>query len=213
MTAGMTGLRTKELKQIEVRDLHLDADEPFVEARASTTKNGKEAKLPLHPDVVACLRPLLASCARPTDRVFVGLVPRAHEFYKDLQAAGILQTAPDGKVVHFHSLRYTFATMLALNGVQPRVVMELMRHSDQRLTNKVYTDAGMLPLGESVRNLPSVIPSQETWTPIGTPAVVFEGPAQSTPVTIQNWVNRVATPVKWATGPLLSLLVHSSPMG
>jgi hypothetical protein len=49
MTAGMTGLRTNELKQIEVRDHHLDADEPFVEALASTTKNGKEAKLPLHP--------------------------------------------------------------------------------------------------------------------------------------------------------------------
>ena len=40
----------------------------------------------------------------------------------------------------------------ALQGL--RVAMELMRHSDRKLTDKIYTDSNLLPLGEVVRNLP-----------------------------------------------------------
>ena len=32
--------------------------------------------------------------------------------------------------------------------------MELMRHSDRKLTDKLYTDSNLLPIGEVVRNLP-----------------------------------------------------------
>ena len=35
--------------------------------------------------------------------------------------------------------------------------MELLRHSDMRLTMKTYTDAGMLLTGEAVAKLPSYI--------------------------------------------------------
>jgi hypothetical protein len=46
----------------------------------------------------------------------------------------------------FHALRQTFATMLQCAGDSPRVVRELMRHSDMRLTAKTYTDSSCLPL-------------------------------------------------------------------
>src|ERR1700683_1133618 len=32
--------------------------------------------------------------------------------------------------------------------------MEIMRHSDMRLTAKTYTDAGLLPVADAVLNLP-----------------------------------------------------------
>ena len=32
--------------------------------------------------------------------------------------------------------------------------MELMRHSDRKLTDKTYTDSNLLPTGEVIRNLP-----------------------------------------------------------
>ena len=32
--------------------------------------------------------------------------------------------------------------------------MELMRHSDRKLTGKLYTESNLLPIGEVVRNLP-----------------------------------------------------------
>jgi hypothetical protein len=49
-----------------------------------------------------------------------------------------------------------------------REVMELMRHSDMRLTAKVYTDAGQLPLAKTVNALPSLLsPVQTTEQTLG----------------------------------------------
>lgn len=48
-----------------------------------------------------------------------------------------------------------FGTWLAVSGAHPRVAMELMRHSDLKLTMKIYTDASQLPLVASVAALPS----------------------------------------------------------
>jgi len=41
-----------------------------------------------------------------------------------------------------------------LAGTSPRIAMEIMRHSDIKLTTKTYTDAGLLPLAETAINLP-----------------------------------------------------------
>jgi integrase len=60
-----------------------------------------------------------------------------------------------GRRVDFHSLRLTFGTNLVLSGAHPRVVQELMRHSDIRLTMKLYTDVSKLPMREAVAALPS----------------------------------------------------------
>ena len=58
--------------------------------------------------------------------------------------------------MEFHALRVTFGTNLVLAGVPIRVVQELMRHSDIRLTMKIYTDASKLPLKEGIAALPWV---------------------------------------------------------
>ena len=51
--------------------------------------------------------------------------------------------------------RYTFGVLIfKKNGVNSRTAIELMRHSDRKLTDKIYTDSNLLPLGEVVRNLP-----------------------------------------------------------
>ena len=39
----------------------------------------------------------------------------------------------------FHSLRHTFGTFLALSGTKPQIAQRLMRHSDPRLTQNLYT--------------------------------------------------------------------------
>ncbi len=51
-------------------------------------------------------------------------------------------------------MRKTLATEFAKTGVPIRVAMELMRHSDSKLTTQVYTDAGMLPIWDAVGTLP-----------------------------------------------------------
>jgi len=43
------------------------------------------------------------------------------------------------KDVGFHALRHTFCTLLARNNVHPKVLHELARHSDYKMTLKYYT--------------------------------------------------------------------------
>lgn len=68
--------------------------------------------------------------------------------------AGIPFVDESGRRAGLHSLRKTFGTALALNGEHPRVVLEAMRHSDLKLTMKIYIDAGQLPVGAALKRLP-----------------------------------------------------------
>jgi hypothetical protein len=83
------------------------------------------------------------------------VMPSMYMLKKDLAAAGIPYKDALGRQADFHALRHTFGTNLSLAGVLPRVAMELMRHSDLRLTMKVYTDPSQLPLADSIDRLPS----------------------------------------------------------
>jgi integrase len=58
-----------------------------------------------------------------------------------------------------HSLRHTFGTMLARSGVNPRTAMELMRHSDIRLTTSIYQHLELVDTAGAVNQLP--IPGAE----------------------------------------------------
>jgi len=94
-------------------------------------------------------------------------MPSMDRFRADLKAAGIEFIDAKGLRADFHSLRHTLATNLARAGTAPRVAMEIMRHSDMRLTAKTYTDAGLLPIADAVLNLPSHV-KPITGTQIGT---------------------------------------------
>ena len=85
--------------------------------------------------------------------------PRIKRFRRDLKKAGIEYIDAQGRIADFHALRKTFDTNLQNNGVAPRVVMELMRHSDIRLTMKTYTDASRLPTDEAIKSLSSFNPA------------------------------------------------------
>lgn len=127
--AARTGIRRGELEQIEWRDVHLEAAQPFIAVRAAVSKNHSHAMQPLSADAAAALLELKAPDARPSDRVFAGRIPRMNPFRKDLAAAGIEYVDARGEQADFHALRKTFGTMLTLGGVSQRTVMELMRHS------------------------------------------------------------------------------------
>jgi integrase len=51
LAALLTGLRRSELDELRWSDVHLDAPRPYIEARASTTKNGRRAILRLRDDL------------------------------------------------------------------------------------------------------------------------------------------------------------------
>jgi integrase len=155
LLAVHTGLRRDELKRLEWGDIHLDAPVPFISARASTTKNKKVATLGLPPEVVEELRklPQASASARVLKRV-----PSMEVYRKDLTAAGIDYKDAQGRQFDFHALRHQCGTMLGRLGVAPRVAMEVMRHSDIRLTYRTYTDVKQLPTLGVVEMLPRFLP-------------------------------------------------------
>src|ERR1700722_13463143 len=161
LAAVYTGLRRGELSKLLKTDLHLDAKQPFMNVRASTTKNHKQATIAVHPDLLPELRDLLSKLPARESRVFADLLPTMDTFRADLKAAGIEFVDAQGRRADFHALRHTLATNLMLAGTSPRIAMEIMRHSDIKLTTKTYTDAGLLPLAETVINLPSLTKSSE----------------------------------------------------
>jgi integrase len=156
LTAVYTGLRRSEMAALEQDDLHLEGEKPFINVRASTTKNHQQAVIALHPDLVTEMRSHVAKLPAGTVIIFAGVMPTMKRFKADLTAAGIEFINAKGYRADFHSLRHTLATNLARAGTAPRVAMEIMRHSDMRLTSKTYTDAGLLPVADAVLKLPSL---------------------------------------------------------
>ena len=148
--------------------------------RSSTTKNHNDATLPLNAELVEALRQVVTTEDECGEPVFES-IPSIEEFRADLAAAKIPFVDGQGRVVDFHSLRHTFGTNLACAGVAPRVAMELMRHSEMGLTNKVYTDPVRLPIMEAVKRLPMYSVGKE-YAPGNAPKLVKWSPEASAAV-------------------------------
>jgi integrase len=129
---------------------------PCVRIPGSIAKNGHTTVQPISAELAALLAAHIPADAPPFALVFPRSVPKCATFYRDLARAGIDRVDALGRRVDMHALRKTFGTHLVLAGVEPRVVMELMRHSDLKLTMKTYMDAAQLagPVVAAVAKLP-----------------------------------------------------------
>src|SRR5262245_6631591 len=156
-TAARTGLRQEELRQLTWADVNLEAAAPFVIVRETSAKNKKEERVCLVPELVEELRSHRPPNRAPGDLVFPNGIPRAGRLRADAEANGIPYRDELGRYADFHALRYTWATFLQRNDVPQRFAMKLMRHSDIKLTSKVYTDEMQLPIYDSIKGLPRLL--------------------------------------------------------
>src|ERR1035441_3813041 len=126
---------------------------------------------------------------RPRDYAEAGAViprmPRIERFRRDLKKASVSYIDSLGRVADFHSLRKTVGTNLARGGVASRVAMSLMRHSDRRLTDKVYTDENLLGTWAAFDALPNYA---EQASQGATQRLFAKGQNESTPVTTNGGV-------------------------
>jgi integrase len=153
LMAPHTGLRRSELAQLKWADLHLEEEKPFAIVRASTTKNSKVAPMKLHPELVTVLRAIKGE-SQPEELVFKRF-PRIERFKRDLKKAGIPYQDALGRFADFHALRNTLCTNLAKANVPRRTAMSVMRHSDGKLTDKIYTDVNLLGIETVIDVLPT----------------------------------------------------------
>lgn len=155
--AVATGLRFSEIAS--VRAGSFDWDAPSVTVKASYTKNGDPATLPLPRDLADDLAAYVATAA-PEEPIFP--LPRrgrgAEMLRVDLAAAGIPYRDDAGLVFDFHSLRCETATLADAAGVSPRVVQKMMRHSTLELTGR-YTRPRAVDIASAASMLPSLKPT------------------------------------------------------
>lgn len=155
-TAYYTGLRRKELSGLRRGDFTLDGVCPSVRVPGAVAKNGKTQEVPLHPALVAVLRVWWPADLPPFAWAFRGHVPKIGTWRRDIERAGIPFVDEDGRRFDFHALRHTLCTHLREARVGLRDAMAIMRHSDPRLTLRVYTDERQVSLSGEISKLPNM---------------------------------------------------------
>jgi integrase len=151
---GFTGLRWNELRSLRLRHLEFGA-EPRIHLSGEFTKNGCFDSLPLNSDIAKRIEAwVIDNKVKPND-LLIDQIPEygVKRLNRDLRVAGIPKVDNRGRSVDIHSLRYSFATSLALRNVSPRVAQKLMRHSSLELTLGVYTDFEMFDEFAAVNSL------------------------------------------------------------
>jgi len=116
--AYMTGWRISEILSLRREDVDLEASVAFVEA--NHTKGKRDARIDLHPVVVAHVRPLVSF--EPLVFTWPHYTRALWEDFKALkEAAGVTFSGA------FHRLRFGFATVNR-GQYDPKVLQRLMRH-------------------------------------------------------------------------------------
>jgi len=155
-TALSTGLRAKELRHLDL--VHLDVQESELRLEASWTKDRKKQRHhPLPEDLTRRLMEFVSKNGaneiyekwygpqkRPKDLPSNPLVNvsshPARTLDRIMKRAGVEKKTKDGKV-DFHACRVAYINMLSKNESNIKVIHELARHSDPRITIDKYLKA------------------------------------------------------------------------
>lgn len=151
-----TGLRRNEAFSLKWKDIFIDNEDRYIILSADITKNRQKACIVLHHDVKKVLLNYRPINYNSLDFVFKRLY-RLVEFREDLKRSNIDYIDDEGRYFDFHALRHTFNTLLCLNGVSLRSAMQLMRHSTESLTSKVYLDCGKISNYSAIDKLPCLL--------------------------------------------------------
>jgi integrase len=168
-----TGFRRGELAALRPGSFRLDSPSPSVVLPGSADKRGRAVEQPVPPAAAAELRAYLeglAGAGRDSGAPVWGerwVEYSATILMRDLAEAGVPYTVPgpDGLLFcDFHALRHTFIALLDRAGLSLKQAMELARHSDPRLTAKVYGRANAAELAAAAArvSIPGVVTEMVT---------------------------------------------------
>lgn len=169
--AAYTGLRRGEVLKLVWSDLHLGPT-PAIALRGETTKNKQSVRL----ELPAWLGEMLEQLRRTKATAAGGPLPgsdlvfgasyrhiterlRLDALFARIGTEQVVGgkkrvVADDGRVIDFHALRGTLATLAAELGMPPRLLQEHMRHSDVRLTMQVYAQVRSPAMRAAIDLLP-----------------------------------------------------------
>ena len=164
--AANTGFRAGELASLTPGSFDLDANPPTVTVEAGYSKRRRKDVQPMRADVAAMMQAYLTGKPKG-EPVWPGTWhDRAAEMVRgDLEAAGVDYRDDAGRCFDFHAMRGQFISLLAANGVHPKVAQVLARHSTISLTMDFYTHLDVLDVTGALNKLP-VLADQKTETPV-----------------------------------------------
>ncbi len=158
--AIQTGLRSSELRSLTRGSLFLKGPKPYVIAKAGDTKNSKQAKQYIQPELATELLNLTSKklagagiFSMPHESTMVDMIredlERARQRWLstiadvqerlEAEQGGFLSSLDgEGRSLDFHALRHTCGTWLAQAGVDIKTVQTIMRHSTIVLTMDRY---------------------------------------------------------------------------
>lgn len=152
--AAESGLRASELRSLTRASFDLDGRTVDIEAKHA--KNRRRDTLPLRAETAERLR---AHLQRKVGNAPAFGMPdstkTAAMIRVDLDAAGVALVDEAGRVLDFHALRHTCATLLRDANVPLTTAQGMMRHSTPTLTAKVYTTRFRETEAAAVERLPS----------------------------------------------------------
>ena len=121
LMALFTGMRKSEILNLTWQDIDFNAKIIHIEK----TKNGERRSVPISD----LLLEELQKTERQDEKLFPNLNPKTPFFSKILQKSNI-------KNFHFHDLRHTFASWLAMKGVSLYTIKELLGHKTIEITQR-----------------------------------------------------------------------------
>jgi integrase len=133
ITSMLTGLRRGELFKLTWGDV--DSRSRQLTVRASTAKAGKTRHVPMNAEVIEILKAWKPDGASDKDFVFV--TPTGLPIISPKKAFGALMLAARISDFTWHDLRHTFASKLAMRGVDLLTIKELLGHASVKMT-EVY---------------------------------------------------------------------------
>ena len=137
LLACETGLRRGELRSLTVASVDLKNSCVFVKGGISgATKNKDDAIQYFTPETRILLKEYIKG-KMPNVQLFMIHKKSAKMIQDDCKKAKIEIHNHKGKL-NFHSLRHTCGSYLAAQGVEPKVIMETMRHKNIDLTMSRY---------------------------------------------------------------------------
>lgn len=146
-----TGLRANEIRTLTVSDVNFIGH--TITLKPQNEKSGKGSQIPLEEELSELLRQF--SINKHPNAIMLNVPSKTSDMIKiDLKAAGIEYKTEQGQA-DFHALRHTFGTMLALSGTSPQIAQKLMRHSDPKLTQNIYTHLSTAEMRDG-RKLPDL---------------------------------------------------------
>ena len=157
LVAATTGLRSLELTSLKVQDFLLE-ESPAIRLHATSDKARRGVEQPLPEAIVPELAAWLDGRA-PDQVVWPGRWKQKASLMvrRDLADAGIPRKTAEG-VFDFHAWRHTYISLLSMTGLQPKVVQDLARHSDIRLTMSRYAHTQKSERQQAANSFPLLFP-------------------------------------------------------